>query len=88
MTGTLVILMGLERLAAITATLIAHGRDAATPVAVVQEGTMPGERRLTTTLGEVAAAVAAAGFRPPAIVVVGPVVAVGADIAGADTPGS
>jgi uroporphyrin-III C-methyltransferase/precorrin-2 dehydrogenase/sirohydrochlorin ferrochelatase len=85
MTGTLVILMGLERLGAIAMTLMAHGRDAATPVAVIQEGTMPGERRLTTTLGGVEAAVAEAGFRPPAIVVVGPVVAVGADIEGFET---
>jgi uroporphyrin-III C-methyltransferase / precorrin-2 dehydrogenase / sirohydrochlorin ferrochelatase len=82
MTGTLVVLMGLERLGAIAAALLANGRDPGTPVAVVQEGTMPGERRLTTTLGEVAAAVAEAGFRPPAIVVVGPVVALGGGPAG------
>ncbi|GAA2052752.1 uroporphyrinogen-III C-methyltransferase [Catenulispora yoronensis] len=75
MTGTLVILMGIERIAAISATLIAHGRDPETPVAVVQEGTLPGERRVRTTLGLVEAAVAEAGIRPPAIVVVGPVVA-------------
>ncbi|MBW8804514.1 MAG: uroporphyrinogen-III C-methyltransferase [Catenulisporales bacterium] len=74
MTGTLVILMGIERIGAIAAALIANGRDPETPVAVIQEGTMPGERRAQTTLGLVAAAVAEAGIRPPAIIVVGPVV--------------
>ncbi|GAA1955509.1 uroporphyrinogen-III C-methyltransferase [Catenulispora subtropica] len=74
MTGTLVILMGIERIGAIAATLIAHGRDPETPVAVIQEGTMPGERRVQTTLGLIEAAVAEAAIRPPAIVVVGPVV--------------
>src|SRR2546423_855249 len=51
MTGTLVILMGIERIAAIAAALIANGRDPETPVAVIQEGTMPGERRLLSLPG-------------------------------------
>ena len=75
MTGTLVILMGIERIGAISAALLANGRDPQTPVAVIQEGTMPGERRVQTTLALVESAVAEAGIRPPAIVVVGPVVA-------------
>ncbi|NBE80264.1 uroporphyrinogen-III C-methyltransferase [Micromonospora rubida] len=72
--GTLVILMGLKNLAAITETLIAHGRPAGTPAAVVQEGTTGGQRSLRSTLGAVAADVLAAGLRPPAVVVVGDVV--------------
>ncbi|GAA2711647.1 uroporphyrinogen-III C-methyltransferase [Micromonospora olivasterospora] len=72
--GTLVVLMGLKNLAAITATLVAHGRPADTPAAVVQEGTTGGQRVLRSTLGAVAADVAAAGLRPPAVVVVGDVV--------------
>ncbi|MEU1888339.1 uroporphyrinogen-III C-methyltransferase [Micromonospora rifamycinica] len=72
--GTLVVLMGLKNLAAITATLTRHGRDAATPVAVIQEGTTGAQRSLRSTLGAVAADVAGAGLRPPAIVVVGEVV--------------
>ncbi|MFE9954057.1 uroporphyrinogen-III C-methyltransferase [Micromonospora sp. NPDC005299] len=72
--GTLVILMGLKNLAAISATLVAHGRPADTPAAVIQEGTTSGQRTLRSTLGAVAADVAAAGLRPPAIVVVGDVV--------------
>ncbi|MET7970327.1 uroporphyrinogen-III C-methyltransferase [Micromonospora sp. NPDC005305] len=72
--GTLVILMGLKNLAAISATLVAHGRAARTPAAVIQEGTTSGQRTLRSTLGTVAADVTAAGLRPPAIVVVGDVV--------------
>ncbi|MBQ1032071.1 uroporphyrinogen-III C-methyltransferase [Micromonospora sp. C97] len=72
--GTLVILMGLKNLAAITATLIAHGRPPQTPAAVVQEATTGTQRVLRSTLGEVAADLLAADLRPPAVVVVGDVV--------------
>ncbi|AXO36264.1 uroporphyrinogen-III C-methyltransferase [Micromonospora sp. B006] len=72
--GTLVILMGLKNLAAIAATLIAHGKPAGTPAAVIQEGTTAGQRTLRSTLAGVAADVEAAALRPPAIVVVGDVV--------------
>ncbi|WFE31737.1 uroporphyrinogen-III C-methyltransferase [Micromonospora sp. WMMD975] len=72
--GTLVILMGLKNLAAIAATLIAHGKPPHTPVAVIQEGTTAAQRTLRSTLASVAADVEAAAFRPPAIVVVGDVV--------------
>ncbi|TDB81748.1 MULTISPECIES: uroporphyrinogen-III C-methyltransferase [unclassified Micromonospora] len=72
--GTLVVLMGLKNLAAITATLVGHGKDPATPVAVIQEGTTGTQRTLRSTLGAVATDVAVAGLRPPAIVVIGDVV--------------
>ncbi|MFJ6951406.1 uroporphyrinogen-III C-methyltransferase, partial [Micromonospora aurantiaca (nom. illeg.)] len=72
--GTLVILMGLKNLAAIGATLIAHGKPADTPAAVIQEGTTAAQRMLRSTLGRVAADVEAAALRPPAIVVLGDVV--------------
>ncbi|WP_030488228.1 uroporphyrinogen-III C-methyltransferase [Micromonospora chokoriensis] len=72
--GTLVILMGLKNLAAITATLIAHGRSPQTPAAVVQEATTGTQRVLRSTLGEVAADVLTADLRPPAVVVLGDVV--------------
>ncbi|MFY1617296.1 uroporphyrinogen-III C-methyltransferase [Micromonospora sp. WMMD736] len=72
--GTLVILMGLKNLAAITATLIAHGRPPQTPAAVVQEGTTGAQRVLRSTLDAVAADVHTADVRPPAVVVVGDVV--------------
>ncbi|MFI2714139.1 uroporphyrinogen-III C-methyltransferase [Micromonospora sp. NPDC018662] len=72
--GTLVILMGLKNLAAIAATLIAHGKSPTTPAAVIQEGTTATQRTISSTLGTVAADVTAAALRPPAIVVVGDVV--------------
>lgn len=72
--GTIVILMGLTNLASITATLLAHGRSADTPAALIQEGATAAQRTLRTTLGEVAQH--AVGFRPPTIVVVGEVVGV------------
>ncbi|WP_444948645.1 uroporphyrinogen-III C-methyltransferase [Micromonospora ureilytica] len=72
--GTLVILMGLKNLAAITATLIAHGRSPQTQAAVVQEATTGTQRVLRSTLGEVAADLLAADLRPPAVVVLGDVV--------------
>jgi uroporphyrin-III C-methyltransferase/precorrin-2 dehydrogenase/sirohydrochlorin ferrochelatase len=77
MRGTLVLMMAIERLAAIAETLIRHGRDPRTPAAAIQEGSTSAQRMVRSTLGEIAAAVAREGIRPPAIVVVGDVVAVG-----------
>lgn len=74
--GTLVLLMAVDNLDSIATTLIEHGRPGETSVAVVQEGTMPGERTLYTRLSEVAGDVLREGIRPPAIVVVGDVVGV------------
>ena len=76
--GTLVLLMAVERIGAISEVLIRHGRSPDTPVAVVQEGTTAAERRVDATLATVAATVAAEGVRPPAVVVIGDVVAAGA----------
>ncbi|MFG2003561.1 uroporphyrinogen-III C-methyltransferase [Spirillospora sp. NPDC048911] len=78
--GTLVLLMAVERMSLIAATLMRYGRSSDTPVAVVQDGTLPGQRALTATLGTVADEMAAAGVRPPAIVVVGDVVNVAREI--------
>jgi len=75
--GTLVLLMAVERLREIAETLVRCGRAADTPVAVVQEGTTPGERVVRATLADVADVVAREAVRPPAIVVVGGVVALG-----------
>jgi uroporphyrin-III C-methyltransferase len=72
--GTLVLLMGVAHLDEVAAELIKRGRDAATPVAVISDGTMPSQSVLTSTLGEIAAAAEQADVRPPAIVVIGEVV--------------
>lgn len=73
--GTLVVLMGLKNLAAITEALLARGRAPQTPAAVVQEGTTGNQRVLRATLATLADEVRRAGLRPPAVVVVGDVVA-------------
>jgi len=72
--GTLVLLMGVAHLHEISAELIKRGRDAATPVAVICDGTLPTQQVLTSTLGDVAADADRAGLRPPAVVVIGEVV--------------
>ena len=83
--GTLVVLMGVERIPAIARTLIAAGRSAATPVAVVQEGTTAAQRRIDATLATVGQKIADEGVRPPAVIVIGDVVAVGGAAGAAQT---
>lgn len=76
LTGTVVLLMAVANLAAIADRLVGSGRKAETPVAVIAEGTMPGEQVVLSTLGAVADDVEREQVRPPAIVVIGDVVAV------------
>lgn len=80
--GTLVLLMAVERIGAIAASLVQHGRSADTPVAVIQEGTMAAQRRVDGTLATVAQVVADAEIRPPAVIVIGDVVTVGRAVQG------
>ncbi|AUS80173.1 uroporphyrinogen-III C-methyltransferase [Actinoalloteichus sp. AHMU CJ021] len=77
--GTLVLLMGVDRLDAFARVLLEHGRAADTPVSVIADGTMTGQRVLRSTLGEAAERVRAEDVRPPAVIVIGDVVAVGGD---------
>ena len=71
--GTLVFYMGIKNLPLIAERLTAAGRAASEPAAVVARGTLGGQRAVTGPLGEIASLVAAAGIRPPAISLVGPV---------------
>ena len=71
----LVIYMGLHNLTQICAELMAGGLAGSTPAAVVQQGTVTGQRQLITTLADLAERVEAEGFGSPAIVVIGAVVA-------------
>jgi uroporphyrin-III C-methyltransferase/precorrin-2 dehydrogenase/sirohydrochlorin ferrochelatase len=75
--GTLVVLMGVERLAVIADTLIAHGRSPGTPAAVIQEGTTAKQRSVIGTLETIARAADSEGLTHPAIIVIGDVVALG-----------
>jgi uroporphyrin-III C-methyltransferase len=72
--GTLVILMGQDRLPLLTAGLIRHGRAAGTPAACVEQGTTAQQRVVVSTLEHLARDVAAAGLRAPVTTVVGDVV--------------
>ncbi len=69
--GTLVFYMGVKRLPQIVEQLIAAGRPAAEPAAVVAQGTLPGQRQVTGTLADIARRVADAALGPPAITGVG-----------------
>ncbi|SFK89578.1 uroporphyrinogen-III C-methyltransferase [Geodermatophilus ruber] len=73
--GTVVVLMGVDTAPAIAAALVEHGRDPATPVAVVADGSTPAQRTVRTTLGELPRAIVEEGIRPPAVWVIGEVVA-------------
>ena len=71
--GTLVLFMGLARLGEIADGLVEHGLDADTPAAVISAGTTADQESVTATIATVADA--AEGLRPPALIVVGDVVA-------------
>lgn len=71
---TLVIYMGVARCAEIQAALLAGGKRADTPVAVVQSATGAAQAQLITTLGQLPAALAASGLGSPSIIVIGDVV--------------
>jgi uroporphyrinogen III methyltransferase/synthase len=79
--GTLVFYMGVRALARIASQLVAGGRPADEPVAVVERGTLPGQRTLLATLADVAERAAAEGIRAPAVTLVGPVARLGGQIA-------
>jgi uroporphyrinogen III methyltransferase/synthase len=72
--GTKIMLMGIERIAPITAALLAHGADPATPVALIRWATTGRQQTLRGRLDTIAARVAELGFSAPAIAVFGEVV--------------
>ena len=72
--GTLIFLMGLKNLPNIVASLIENGKDPATPVGVLQEGTTARQRVATGTLADIVEVVEREGIKTPAITVVGDVV--------------
>jgi uroporphyrin-III C-methyltransferase/precorrin-2 dehydrogenase/sirohydrochlorin ferrochelatase len=73
--GTVVLMMGVERLDRFAEALLSAGRRPDTPVAIIEDGTMPTQRITRSTLDSVAADARAAGVRPPAVTVIGPVAA-------------
>lgn len=70
--GTLVILMGIERLAENVKALLDAGKGPETPVAIVENGTTAEERVTSGTLGDIVDR--ARGVKAPAVIIVGDVV--------------
>jgi uroporphyrinogen III methyltransferase/synthase len=79
--GTLVFYMGVRSLERIATQLVAGGRPASEPVAIVQRGTFADQRTVSGTLADIAVRAAEAGVRAPAITVVGEVAALHDEIA-------
>ncbi len=71
--GTLVFYMGVRQLTQIAESLIAAGRPASQPVAIVERGTLPDQRTVTGTLQNIAEIARREEVRAPSITVVGPV---------------
>jgi uroporphyrinogen III methyltransferase/synthase len=72
--GTIVFYMGMKNLPQIADNLVAHGRSPETPVALIRWGTRPEQEILIGTLADIAEKAGKAGFKAPAITVVGEVV--------------
>jgi uroporphyrin-III C-methyltransferase/precorrin-2 dehydrogenase/sirohydrochlorin ferrochelatase len=75
LSGTIVLLMAVERIELFAKVLQEGGRAAETPVLVVQHGTTAAQRTLRTTLADAPEQIRAEGIRPPAIIVIGSVAA-------------
>ncbi|MEU5781221.1 uroporphyrinogen-III C-methyltransferase [Micromonospora lupini] len=73
--GTVVLLMAVDTIAKIAAVLIEHGRAPETPVLAVQDAGHPGQRSVPARLDEIGALAAREDIGPPAVFVLGPVVA-------------
>ncbi len=70
---TLAFYMGVSRYGQVSARLIAHGRAASTPVAIVERGSLPTQRVIVTTLGDLPTRTHEAEIQAPAILYVGEV---------------
>jgi uroporphyrin-III C-methyltransferase / precorrin-2 dehydrogenase / sirohydrochlorin ferrochelatase len=73
LTGTIVLLMAVERIELFADALVKGGRPAETPVLVVQHGTTAAQRTLRSTLADAPGRIREEGIRPPAIIVIGTV---------------
>ena len=78
--GTLVFLMGVTALPVIVKGLLEAGMDPDTPAAMVERGTLPGQRRCGATLASLPDRAAEMGIHSPAIIIVGGVCALAEDL--------
>ncbi|MEU8421220.1 uroporphyrinogen-III C-methyltransferase [Micromonospora sp. NPDC048835] len=73
--GTVVLLMAVDTIAKIATVLIEHGRAPESQVLAVQDAGLPDQRAVPARLDEIGAVAAREGVGPPAVFVLGPVVA-------------
>ncbi len=73
---TLVVLMGVRSLPALVAGLVTEGKDATTPVAIIERASTPEQRVTVGTLETIAATAGRIGVTNPAVIVIGDVVSV------------
>jgi len=85
---TLVVYMGVAALPVISARLIHHGLDPETPAAIVERASMPDQRTVVGTLQSLPALAQAQNVRSPALILIGSVVSLHAELAPAMRPGS
>lgn len=78
--GTLVIYMGMSRLDKIVHALLEQGKDPQTPAAAVQHATSGDQRTVEAPLADLPGAVRAGGLSAPAVILIGAVVALRADL--------
>ena len=78
---TVVFYMGVATLPTICAQLVAHGLPAATPAAMVERASLPGQRCITGTVASLPALAAAQAVKAPALVIVGEVVGLQPELA-------
>lgn len=71
---TIVVFMGVGRIAEIASQLMTHGKSGETPVAVIRWGSYEDQQTWVTTLDDVASLVERAQIKAPSIIVVGDVV--------------
>lgn len=78
--STLVIYMGLANLVEIQQQLIVAGLDAQTPAALIENGSTPRQRRILTTLGNLAQTASEQQVVSPALAVIGRVVSLAGEM--------
>jgi uroporphyrinogen III methyltransferase/synthase len=72
---SLIIYMGASRIETICEKLIKYGMDPATPVAAIENGTLPKQRTLTARLDDISLEFERQNFHAPVIIMVSPTVA-------------
>ena len=83
---TVVLYMGVNNLPEICRQLVAHGLPGDTPAALVEKATLPDERCITGTVAELPSLALRHQVRPPALIMIGSVVSVRAQLMPATAP--